>query len=404
MPVGHAIARKDEESGINVPSRKKGKNAADKISQSYNGYGRYDTIQCVKMNVKIGKTKNTTNQWLYFNAFINMTTEPNLSVRKTIKSGSLLRSGSNTKSHELDSFFEAKILIFDAKDVDEDDSGSVFSSKKNASNYRKIGKWCVFCNDLPNFIEYVIEKRECKKPMLKFVHGWWPGTILDQLNISATHFLACEFKLLNILLGLQNHAAATYPCYWCEAAKKPLTYEKAPLRSLGNIKANYNDFEYVGKEDLKVARDFNNFIHEPPIGQTNHDFDSIKDTLTSNKAFKWAFENGIVREGYHGGQLNDPNFILLLFKLETLEQIVPKDLFDHIDTLRLFKKLRQGGVLQFIDRYQEPLGFYSERAVEYLHSDFKDSWMEYTRKSNHRDYADQLGKTVVHYNSYHIRK
>ncbi|CAB4054617.1 unnamed protein product [Lepeophtheirus salmonis] len=71
--------------------------------------------------------------------------------RSQASSGSLLRSASKTigvtgsvvsnlkkmviqKGHELDSFLEAKMLICDAKDVDEDYS----SSKKNASKYRKM--------------------------------------------------------------------------------------------------------------------------------------------------------------------------------------------------------------------------------------------------------------------------
>ncbi|CAB4058187.1 unnamed protein product [Lepeophtheirus salmonis] len=64
------------------------------------------------------------------------------------------------KGHELDSFFEAK-------DVDEDDSDSVCASKKNTSKYSKIEKCCAFCNNLPNFNKYIIDKIECKKPMQK---------------------------------------------------------------------------------------------------------------------------------------------------------------------------------------------------------------------------------------------
>ncbi|CAB4058423.1 unnamed protein product [Lepeophtheirus salmonis] len=66
------------------------------------------------------------------------------------------------------------------------------------------------------------------------------------------------------------------------------------------------------------------------------------DPLPCNKAFKWAFENEIVWEGYHGGRLNGSNGVLLLSKLDTHEQTVSKDLFGHIDALRSFDKLRQG--------------------------------------------------------------
>ncbi|CAB4060036.1 unnamed protein product [Lepeophtheirus salmonis] len=75
-----------------------------------------------------------------------------------------------------------------------------------------------------------------------------------------------------------------------------------------------------------------------PLLEKDGIFDSLSDSLTGNKAFKWAFENGIVREGYHRGQLNGPNDVLLLSKVETLEQIVTEDLFGHIDALRWFNK------------------------------------------------------------------
>ncbi|CAB4067403.1 unnamed protein product [Lepeophtheirus salmonis] len=180
------------------------------------------TSQGAKIKVKIRKTKNTTNQWLNLNLCINMAIELNFSVRKTINSGSLLRS---------------------------------------------------------------------------------------------------TFKSIE-------------SCSWCET-KKPLKDEKTTLRTLGNINANYNDFKYVDKEDLKIARDFKNCIHEPLIGQGNYVV--IWDlALRQNYIYFCQF-----REGYQGGQLNTPNCVLLLSMLDTLEQIVPKDLFLLIDTLLSFDKLKQ---------------------------------------------------------------
>ncbi|CAB4067094.1 unnamed protein product [Lepeophtheirus salmonis] len=127
------------------------------------------------------------------------------------------------------------MLIFDDKDEDEDYSDSVSSSKKNASHYKLIEKWYVFCNNLPNFIKYIIENRECKKPCLKLGQKH-PGSV----DLSPTHFLGCDFKFIDILLGLQNHVA-TYPCCCWFEAKKPSTDEKHPMRTLGNIKENYNE-------------------------------------------------------------------------------------------------------------------------------------------------------------------
>ncbi|CAB4067156.1 unnamed protein product [Lepeophtheirus salmonis] len=50
------------------------------------------------------------------------------------------------------------------------------------------------------------------------------------------------------------------------------------------------------------------------------------------------------RDSYHGVQLNGPNCVILFSKLDTLEQILSKDLFGHIDALGSFEKLREGHI------------------------------------------------------------
>ena len=50
------------------------------------------------------------------------------------------------------------------------------------------------------------------------------------------------------------------------------------------------------------------------------------------------------------------------------------------------------------------LGYWSEQASESVHYDFGDLWVtsSYKRSRNHKDYADQLLKFNVTYNSRHL--
>ena len=72
----------------------------------------------------------------------------------------------------------------------------------------------------------------------------WEKTQLNDLK----KFTACDLKLANLSLGLQNHGS-TYPSHICEC-KRPKRgsgkgYEIGPLRTLGSIRKYAQDFKEI---------------------------------------------------------------------------------------------------------------------------------------------------------------
>lgn len=60
-------------------------------------------------------------------------------------------------------------------------------------------------------------------------------------------------------------------------------------------------------------------------------------------------------------------------------------------------------VKDFCKKHGTGLGFFSEQAVESVHSDFEKYWTEYKVFKEHDNYAGKLWKNVVSYNSHHIQ-
>ena len=281
--------------------------------------------------------------------------------------------------------------------------------------------------------------------------------VFEALNLTLLDFcLSSDLKLINIICGIQSHSAK-YPCAWCIATSP---YDKpAPLRTLGDIIMLVEQYTSAGSVK-KNAKKFYNCINKPLIkgnlkdlilkliplpelhiflGGTNHIFDNANDRCEEDEAYDWAFQNGIVREDYHGGQLNGPNCSKLLRNLDSLELVLPPHLKKFIKALKLLDLVKKGcfsmnlepdykervmnfkeayleleisvtpkvhmifdHVIPFCELKEKGLGYYSEQASESVHYDFKTTWSNYSRKMNDPKYGEKLLSAVVNYNSHHI--
>lgn len=88
----------------------------------------------------------------------------------------------------------------------------------------------------------------------------------------------------------------------------------------------------------------------------------------------------------------DFNTIIIVFKESYLElniSVTPKvhAIFYH--------------VLDFCTAKQCGLGFFSEQAIESVHSDFKNIWTKYKVSPSHSDYPRRLNRALCEYNGLH---
>ena len=204
------------------------------------------------------------------------------------------------KSHTLDDFFEAREVQLFSKGAheSEDDNGSTELALEKTTG--------IFCHNLPGLINHVVRERNIKEPFYKigcdggqgslkltlsilekaqdanaagdtkgakilrgkaadkykftgvkrlFIIGLIPfgyenyenmRIILDQLELDKIDFnLSTDFKLINILCGMQNHKA-THPCPYCLGSRTKdedfLDGDDAPLRTLGKLEEDATNF------------------------------------------------------------------------------------------------------------------------------------------------------------------
>ncbi|XP_065641664.1 uncharacterized protein LOC105847267 isoform X1 [Hydra vulgaris] len=268
--------------------------------------------------------------------------------------------------------------------------------------------------------------------------------------------ISCDLKLANILCGIQSHSSK-HPCCWCDVSSLNLQNCGSP-RTFGEIRRQHFEFINAGG-DTRKSKEFKNIIHVPLVnfpdhklvleaippmelhlllGVVNHLYKNLCKIWPG--AEKWPASLRIPIQPYHGGHFNGNDCMKLLRGLDKLQLVTGYNNFsqahDFMQPLALFKdvviscfgnnldpdyeskisKFKQSyirlpisvipkvhavfyHVPQFIKIKKTGLGLFSEQATEALHSNFKVHWERYKRDSSHLDYASQLLKCVIKYNS-----
>ena len=80
------------------------------------------------------------------------------------------------------------------------------------------------------------------------------------------HYLACDLKLLNLLLGLSAHGGL-HSCLYCDGKID----EPGDLRTFGSLKKDHQRFMDAGGDEKKM-KDFNNVINTCIINEPDSVF------------------------------------------------------------------------------------------------------------------------------------
>ena len=261
----------------------------------------------------------------------------------------------------------------------------------------------------------------------------------------------------NIMVGIMSHASL-FPCTWCYASKNELD-KCGTYRTIGNTMENYLKWCDAGSKK-ENAKNFKNCVN-PPIFTYDEDKTFLEiisppelhlmlgvvNTLYTNllkeseqDALRWAKQCCVFREVYHGSSSFNGNSCRTLLRqldvlrsnshnLVTLKYVKAFSDFAAVVTacfslkidpsyknkIAEFKKsfLDLGipitpkihavffHVPDFCDEYQNGLGFYTEQAMESVHSDFKNVWKRYKVAKGHPDYSEKLRRALCEYNSLH---
>ncbi|KAK6168741.1 hypothetical protein SNE40_019926 [Patella caerulea] len=178
--------------------------------------------------------------------------------------------------------------------------------------------------------------------------------ILDLLKLDRVEFMsAFDLKLANVYLGIGTHSS-TYPCPWCETAKKDFSNpnRQIKLRTLGMIRENAAKFQDEKKrhrsKNLSAAA-YKSCIHEPlaknlpddtlvidllPVmelhlllGITNRLYNHADTILsavegTTYSAKDWSDQLGIRRPPLHSGEVNGNQCKRLLDNISILKTLL----------------------------------------------------------------------------------
>ena len=86
---------------------------------------------------------------------------------------------------------------------------------------------------------------------------WW-RVGLNNLKYQFT--IATDLKLINILLGLQNHSSM-HPCAWCDIDKNNL-HKKGEQRTFASLLKLYLAYDAANVKKER-AKEFGNVLHPP---------------------------------------------------------------------------------------------------------------------------------------------
>lgn len=420
------------------------------------------------------------------------------------------------KSHTLDDFFEAREVQLFSKGAheSEDDNGSTELALEKTTG--------IFCHNLPGLINHVVRERNIKEPFYKigcdggqgslkltlsilekaqdanaagdtkgakilrgkaadkykftgvkrlFIIGLIPfgyenyenmRIILDQLELDKIDFnLSTDFKLINILCGMQNHKA-THPCPYCLGSRTKdedfLDGDDAPLRTLGKLEEDATNFQMARRPK---AKDFNNTVKLPLIkgspnayildivlipglhinlGITNKVIEVISMEWKEGDLLNLLKDLGVIHsKKKRPNECNGPEADKLVSRIPRLRDALPANLHHYLDILIAFRDVKQACFSKHLSKdweaciqifrdmweeaglpiipkvhalfrhvpevcmkYEEGLGDYSEQALEACHCDFKDHNKKYFRVPGTKDYAKKMLDSVVSYNSLRI--
>ena len=304
-------------------------------------------------------------------------------------------------------------------------------------------------------------------PDLKETHGNVQKVmdLLQFTNIDFEYTYAMDFKLANIVAGLQSHGC-TYPCLYCECPKSEFSTSKArqyPLRTIGEVSkhaaafrsirnAEAKNFKSCVNQPLIRAADNDIFIrHIPPpelhmlLRITNKLFKEMeKSDIGKLVAHRWIQELGITRPQFHSNEFTGNMCKKLLTHLDVLHRLVMEknapELIPFISALSTFNDVRlacfgmelsedfEERISNFKDKYlalditvtpsvhvllchvfqfcrfqKASLGKFSEQASESVHRDFKELWQSTGKVDFHnKNYEANLYKTVLRYNGRHV--
>lgn len=280
----------------------------------------------------------------------------------------------------------------------------------------------------------------------------------SELNLSSLECtIATDLKLANILVGIMSHSSA-YPCTWCYATKNEL-HSCGSLRSIENTLTNYNEWRAAGAS-RKEAKKYYNCIN-PPLFTFKEDrlfldiipppelhlMLGVVNTIFSHmlkeyeqESLTWASACYVQREITHGVPafkgnsckklLNNIDLLRSAQNLGVLKYVKAFDTFKKVVEACFGNNLEEGyksriedfkkaymdlgisvtpkihavfyHVEQFCHKIGKALGFFSEQAMESVHSDFKSTWQAIKVTKSHPDYSKKLLRAVCIYNSSHI--
>ena len=269
--------------------------------------------------------------------------------------------------------------------------------------------------------------------------------------------IATDLKLINILLGLQNHSCS-HPCCWCDVQKDEL-HKKGKQRTFGSlIDLFFNYSDANAKRD--DAAKYGNVIHLPLIEAQENDTPVIQivpppelhlllgptNKLYSSLERVWPALEGwlqsihIKKTEYHGGQFEGNDCRKILKRINSLEEICPAEFLPFITAFRSFNavvescygyrladdyrdKIKQfridylklgisvtpkiHAVFYHIEEFCEysgmGLGPFSEQTAESLHHEFVKCWENFFVKDfDNPAYPDRFLAAVKVFNSLHL--
>uniref|UniRef100_A0A1I8HAM9 CCHC-type domain-containing protein n=1 Tax=Macrostomum lignano TaxID=282301 RepID=A0A1I8HAM9_9PLAT len=174
------------------------------------------------------------------------------------------------------------------------------------------------------------------------------SVLMSTIDISSINFtLACDFKLANIISGIQSHSSS-HPCLYCEG--RPPWEVPAQRGTLGSIRHLASEFQAAGGHQ-PLAKNFANCVQPPLLPGSDSaelldvvpppELHMMLGILGGNKAYEWAYEAGICRQQYHGGCLEGPACKKLLLKASELWSVLPPHLKLYATALQDFNAVRE---------------------------------------------------------------
>lgn len=282
----------------------------------------------------------------------------------------------------------------------------------------------------------------------------WSSLHLNDLKVMT---IATDLKMANIITGVMAHSSH-YPCTWCTASKDLLS-KCGSYRTVGSCRENSDAFKNSGSKKIN-AKNFYSHVYQPIF--TGNPETEIIDIIPPpelhlmlgvvNKLYghmlreceddteKWAKSCNVSREFVHGS----PGFAgnackTLLNKIDLLRAKCSVHCLKYVRCFNDFSSVVNScfsssldekfevyisefqrsyldlaipitpkvhavffHVPHFCRKMEKGLGNYSEQAMESVHHDFKNTWMNYKVHHTHPDYSSKLLRAIQEYNSRHV--